>query len=98
MSSNADVAFQQQEILSTRIKFVPCETSLAMIAPSWTQATTAIKFEIIASFLSETFSITCLDVERYVSEINPECRLQRLITEHVGEHMLDATRAFWYKT
>ena len=69
-----------------------------MIAPSWTQATTAIKFEIIASFFSETFLIACLDVECYVSEIKLECRLQRLITEHVGEHMLDATRAFWYAT
>ena len=98
MSSNTDVAFQQQEILSTIIKFVPCETSLAMIAPSWIQATTAIKFEMISSFLSETFSTACLDVERYVSEINLERRLQRLITERVGEHMLDATRAFWYKT
>ena len=68
MSSNADVAFQQQETLSKIIKFVLCETSLVMIAPSWTQATTAIKFEIIASFLSETFSIACLDVECYVSE------------------------------
>ena len=84
MSSNADVAFQQQEILSTIIKFALCETSLVMIAPSWTQATTAIKFEIIASFLSETFSTACLDLECYVSEINLERRLQRLITEHVG--------------
>ena len=70
MSSNAHVAFLQQEILSAIIKCVLCETSLVMIAPSWTQATTAIKFERIASFLSETFSTACLDVECYVSEIN----------------------------
>ena len=94
MSSNAHVACQQQEILSMIIKFVPCETSLAMTAPSWTQAATAIKFEIISRFLSET-------VKRYVSEIHLESRLQRLIKERLGErrsNMLDATSVFWCKT